>query len=342
MFAWTYQEGNPNLKSERANTWTAGIVFTSRAENAWLAGLTGAIDWWKVDLKDAIQQYSIDYARYLCYGTVIVTTPEEAAAQANTEACRNVPRNLANGAATTMLLKYDNLATIATSGVDVQLNWTAGLSDLGFGNLPGRVGMNVQASILDYYKTKASPQAFDVETDWKGSLGPTLSGTNPGAYSYRLNTAFSYTLPNMSFSLRWRHLPSVTTAAAAAERAIVENNERVANGGDGVILSYTPTTAIKAKRYDIFDLSGTWNATEHLSLRAGIDNLFDRMPVITGATAGYPSGTNLSAVCDQAAEALGCKDPTSLSYPNDGAGTTSAGFYDTLGRRYFLGFKATF
>lgn len=342
VFAWTYQEGNPNLKSERANTWTAGIVFTSRAENAWLAGLTGAIDWWKVDLKDAIQQYSIDYARYLCYGTVIVTTPEEAAAQANTEACRNVPRNLANGAATTMLLKYDNLATIATSGVDVQLNWTAGLSDLGFGNLPGRVGMNVQASILDYYKTKASPQAFDVETDWKGSLGPTLSGTNPGAYSYRLNTAFSYTLPNMSFSLRWRHLPSVTTAAAAAERAIVENNERVANGGDGVILSYTPTTAIKAKRYDIFDLSGTWNATEHLSLRAGIDNLFDRMPVITGATAGYPSGTNLSAVCDQAAEALGCKDPTSLSYPNDGAGTTSAGFYDTLGRRYFLGFKATF
>ncbi len=52
--------------------------------------------------------------------------------------------------------------------------------------MPGRVGLNIQSTFLDYYKTKQSPAAFDPEIDWKGSLGPTLTGTNPGV---RIRTA---------------------------------------------------------------------------------------------------------------------------------------------------------
>jgi outer membrane receptor for ferrienterochelin and colicin len=341
VFAWVYQQGNKNLKSEKADTWTAGMVFTSRAENRLLAGFTAAVDWWKVDISNAIQQYSIDYARYLCYGAVTVTTAAEAAAQAATPGCQNVPRNLASGGPTTMLLKYDNQATIATSGVDVQVNWGAGLADLGLGKLPGRVGMNVQASWLDAYKTKQSPFSFDAETDWKGSLGPTLTGTNAGAYAYRLNMGLSYSLPTVNVSLRWRHLPSVTPAAAAAQRAIVENNNRVANGGPGVMVSYTPGTWIAAPKYDVFDLSGVWNVNQMLSVRAGVDNVLNRFPSITGATKGYPAGTDLTTVCGGAV-ARGCVNPTNYSVPNSGFGTTSAGYYDVLGRRYYLGLKATF
>lgn len=347
-FNWILQEGNPNLDSEKADTWTAGMVFTSRAESPWLSGLSAAVDWWKVDISDAIQQYSIDYARYLCYGTVTVTDAAGAAAQAASKDCQNVSRNAGSGGANTILVAYDNQATIATSGIDVQLNWLAGLSDLGLGKVPGRVGMSVQATLLDYYKTKQSPTVFDPETDWKGSLGPNLTGTNPGAYSYRLNTSFSYMLSDVSFNLRWRHLPSVTSADVAQERAIIANNKAVAAGAPGIMLSYTPTTAIAAKRYNILDLSANWNINQTLTLRAGIDNLFDVDPSVTGANTGsgarrgYPVGTDLKAVCDDAAEALGCVDPTNYSAPNSGAGTTSAGYYDTLGRRYFLGFKASF
>lgn len=339
VFNWVFQEGNPNLDSEKADTWTAGFVFTSRAENPWLGGITAAVDWWKIDIEDAIQLYSIDYARYLCYGTTIVSTPEQAAAQAATEACQNVPRDALSGGSQTMLLKYDNQATIATAGIDVQFNWGATIADLGFDSVPGRVGFNVQASWLDYYKTKQSPQAFDAEIDWKGSLGPTLTGTNPGAYSYRLNTAFSYTLPTMGFSLRWRHLPSVVAAAVAQERSIIENNQRVAAGGEGVILSYTPGTQYAAKRYDLVDLSGYWNINDTLTVRLGVDNVFDKEPSITTGSNGYPAGTDLNAVCGGAP---GCVAPFNFSVPTITGALTNGGFYDVLGRRYFLGVKATF
>jgi outer membrane receptor protein involved in Fe transport len=337
-FAWTYQKGNADLDSEKADTWTAGFVFTSRSGNPWLSGVNLAVDWWKVDIKDAIQQYSIDYARYLCYGSVSVTTAAQAAAQASSAECQNVGRDAATGGPTTLLLQYDNQATISTSGFDVALNWGSTLADLGVG-VPGRLGINVQTTILNEYKTKTSPFAFDVETDWKGSLGPTLTGTNGGAYTYRLNTSFNYSLDNKAFSLRWRHLPSVWGAAHATEEAIIANNERVTSGGDGVLLSYTPGTAEKTKSYNMIDASFNWSLNQTLSVRFGVDNVFNFQPRITGASTGYPAGTNLAAVCNGAP---GCQAPTSYSLASTGAGSTSPGYYDVLGRRYFLGLKARF
>src|SRR5690606_40205068 len=127
-----------------------GFVVTSPFPNRWLSGLTASVDWWQVDVKDAIQQFSVDYARYLCYGTVLVTNEAEAAAQAASPACQNVGRNTANGGADTILSAYDNLATIETSGVDIAGKWFSQLADLGFHLLPGGVGVNMQATWLDY------------------------------------------------------------------------------------------------------------------------------------------------------------------------------------------------
>jgi outer membrane receptor protein involved in Fe transport len=344
-FAWVLQEGNRNLKSEKADTWTAGVVFQSRSANPWLAGLSGAIDWWKVDIQDAIMQYSTDYANWRCYGAVTVTTPQEAAAQANSHACRNVPRSQTNGAPLTVTLAYDNQATIETSGIDLQLNWFARLADLGLESVPGGLGVNMLASWTDYYRTKQSPLVFDVETDWAGSLGPQLTGTNPGAYRYRLNSSLFYNINNINVSLRWRYLPSVWPVAKASENAIKANNSNVQAGGDGIILGYTPTTVIKVPSYSAFDLSMNWSVTPSISVRAGIDNVFDVKPKVTGASRGYPYDPtltrqqNLDALAAVCNGAPGCRNPTAFSLPSTGAGLTSAGYYDTIGRRYFLGVK---
>jgi outer membrane receptor protein involved in Fe transport len=345
-FAWNNQKGNPDLESETADTWTAGVVFQSPWENAWTSGLSATIDWYKISMEDVIEPYSVDYARYLCYGTNVVGDAAAAAAQAASPACQNVPRSTSQGGALTQLLQYSNQATVETAGVDFGFNWTAGLSDIGVGNLPGRLGLNVQGTWLDYYETKLSPANFDVVTDWKGSLGPNVPGFNSGAYSYRLFSSLSYSLPTMNFSFRWRFLPSVDQINRAQENAIKENNARVVAGGEGIILSYTPTTVQKTPSYSTFDLSFNWNLSETYSLRAGVDNVFDTDPEITTNTAnppafstGYPAGTDLTAVCGGAP---GCQNPTTYSLPNSGQGTTSGGYYDTLGRRYYLGFKAQF
>ncbi len=297
-FAWNNQMGNPDLKSETADTWTAGFVVQSPWESAGLRGLSATVDWYKISMEDVIEPYSVDYARYLCYGTKTVTNAAEAAAQAATEACQNVPRNtgLNGGGALTQLLKYANQATIETAGIDFAINWFANLNDIGVPKIPGGIGLNVQGTWLDYYKSKLSPTNFDPVIDWKGSLGPNVPGFNGGAYSYRLFSSLSYNLPTMNFSLRWRYLPRVDQYAKAQERAIIANNNRVVNGGDGIILSYTPTTLQATPSYSNFDFSFNWNITDTYSVRAGVDNLFDKEPEIAGNTSkqtGYPDNLNV-------------------------------------------------
>jgi len=348
--AWKYTIGNPNLKSEKADTWSAGFVFAGAGvwDNAVLRGFTASVDWWKVNIKDAIQPYSPDYAGYLCYGTTTVTSLAEANAYINgpgKTACNNVSREPVRGGGLAKLTAYDNQATIATSGIDVSLSWNARLEDMGLG-LPGGIGISTQATFLDYYRTKASPLSIDVPIEWKGSLGPDLAGTNGGAYDYRLITNFSYKLNSLSVNLGWRYLPSVFTAAKAYENAVIANDKRVAAGQPGTLLSFTPVEFVDAKAYSQFNLSAVYEINDMLSVRAGIDNLFDVQPKFTQTTVGVPglTQTERNARCADYTSlgAAACTPPTAPSLARTGSGTFARGYNDILGRRFFLGIKANF
>ncbi|MDR2216304.1 MAG: hypothetical protein LBE59_10775, partial [Nevskiaceae bacterium] len=65
--------------------------------------------------------------------------------------------------------------------------------------------------------------------------------------------------------------------------------------------------------------------------------MFDKQPAITGKSDGFPVGTDLAGLC--AGQVQGCIAPTSYSLPSTGQGGTNAGFYDVLGRRYFIGLR---
>ena len=334
-FAWVLQKGNRGLKSETADTWTFGAVVRSPFDNKWLKGLSGSFDYYNVEIKDAIMQYSLDYAAYRCYGSRIVANATEAAEQAASEGCQLTPRDQRSGAALSTMVSYDNQASIKTSGFDIGFNWMSSLSDLGF-NAPGRIAIGMNATVLDEYVTKTSPANYDVETEWKGSLGPNLQGTNGGAYDYRLFGNISYMQDDWSVSLRWRHLPGVYSAAWATQQAIKKNNGEVSGGRPGVLLSYVPTTEIETDSYNIFDLSANWNINETWAVRGGITNLFDVEPPNVGSSTGRPSPTPLS-VCNGAP---GCVNPTNYSLGVTGG--FNGGYYDTIGRRWFLGVKASF
>ncbi len=317
-------------------------MFAQLSDNPWLSGFSGSIDWWQVNIQNAIELSDPDNANFQCYGAGNVTTAAQAAAQAATPACQNVGRLAGSGNAATTLLQYANQANIGTAGIDVELNWIAQLSDLGLKALPGAISLNSQDTFLNYYRTKNSPGSFDVTTDWKDSAGPLLAGTNGGAYGYRLNLGIGYVLPSFGVNLRWRFLPSVNTVSHAAQQAVIANDARVSAGGPGTLLSYVPDNSVAAPAWYAFDLSVNWTINKTFSLRGGIDNLLDRNPAITGASSGYPVGTNLNSYCSAAAAKAGCQNPVSYVYPSDGAGTTSPGFYDVYGRTFFLGAKAQF
>lgn len=348
--AWLQQVGNSNLRSEKADTYSFGFVLNGRglSDNAWVSGITASVDWWKVSIDDAIQPYSADYGNWLCYGQITATTLAEAQAYLagpGATPCGLVPREPTRGTGLFKRVRFDNQAVIKTSGIDVAVSWNATLADIGI-DVPGRFGVSTQATILDYYKTKQSPLPIDVLIDWKGSLGPTLVGTNPGAYSYRINTNFSYGIGKLNVNLGWRFLPSVWSGAKAYENALVANNARVtADPTAGTILTYTKLAEIKTKSFSQFNLSANYDLNSTISIRAGIDNLFNVDPPLVGATAEVTTadlatrcGTPAAPGCSAGAPTLA--RPQLLGQAGNAAGTK--GYYDILGRRFFVGFKAKF
>ena len=335
-FAWVLQEGNRNLQSETADSWTFGGVLRSPIDNAWLSGLSLTMDWYKVEIEDAILQYSLDFAQFRCYGQTVVTNATEAAAQAATPGCQLMPRDRNNGAALSTKVSYDNQATVATSGFDIGANWFGNFAELGL-DIPGGLGLSVNATVLDYFRTKQSPGVFDPEIEWAGSLGPQLTSLNAGAYDFRLFGNISYIRDNWSVTLRWRHLPQVDSAGMATTRASMRNNAAVAAGAPGIILNYSPITEVGLDSYNIFDLAANWTINDKLSLRAGVTNLLDVEPE-TSYNPGRPLDKPLTSYCE--GMPTGCLTPFSYALPS--VGGFNGGYYDTLGRRMFIGLKASF
>jgi outer membrane receptor protein involved in Fe transport len=356
-FLWIYQEGNLDVTAETADTYTLGAVITSPFENPWLAGLSGSIDFYSIDISEAINLYSVDYARFLCYGDGIpkdsLISPAEAAARAASPECQRVPRVLGTtpgfaGSVDDITVSYANQTFIETSGYDIAVNWVSQFEDLGIG-LPGGLGLNAQLTYLDSYVTGDTVGGIPVE--WKGTTGPTAAGTNGGAYDWRLFGSVSYFVDAYNISLRWRHLPEVYGPNVAQQKANFKNNLAIASGVDGLnLVAFTPHTNLPTDAYDVFDLSGGWQINDLVSLRAGVNNLFDEDPPPSGSSRGYPAGTSVAGVCDQfggdpsAGSAvfgpLGCNLPSSPSLSNPG--TAAAGFYDVNGRSYFVGLKLTY
>ncbi len=83
-----------------------------------------------------------------------------------------------------------------------------------------------------------------------------------------------------------------------------------------------PTTRVRpVDSYNLLNLFARYSINDRMELRAGVDNLFDEDPPVVGLDPGDPSrGIN----------------------PDHNLGNTEPGYYDPLGRRYYVGLKMTF
>jgi outer membrane receptor protein involved in Fe transport len=314
--AFTNQIGNPNLKPENAKTWTAGVVLRPPVRNPWIDRTTLSIDWYKITVSNAIEFSDVDYANGLCLSQD-ASTPAALAAAVASHACQGFKRTPSTGGLDLSTLIYGNLGYLSTSGIDAQLNWAIDFQSVGINQVPGSFNLNVLFNYLNYFKTRANPAtSFEPAApmyNWAGSLGPTDPTTNSGSFRYKIYTTGTYSVGPASLSLSWRHLPGVNTV-------------------NHVVVSQTPGTfsidrTVPVSSHDEFDLFGTFTFMHNYTLRAGINNLFNVQPPITGASLG---GLTSSA------------PGSNPVLPTTGAGTTNEGLYDTIGRRFFVGVKARF
>jgi outer membrane receptor protein involved in Fe transport len=143
-----FDGGNPDLKAEKGDTWTVGLLFNPRSWGHWWAPLSISVDWYNIKIKDRIavvdEQTEVDK----CYtGGFDPSSPF----------CSQVQRfqqgNASVGALFAVNQKNGNFASSTTEGFDVQVSYRLDFMDMpymsGLTSDPGNLTASVQYTHLD-------------------------------------------------------------------------------------------------------------------------------------------------------------------------------------------------
>ncbi len=140
--------GNPNLKPEKADTYTIGAVLHPH----WFAGFTASVDYFNIKINDAIV-------------TLAPQTLLNGCLAGGTAFCQYVTRNAA-GAITQIQTPGLNASSEKTSGIDFELRYRTRL-----GPVPGSLSLGALATWTD----KRTVQILTVVRDYAGTLSDTTA-----------------------------------------------------------------------------------------------------------------------------------------------------------------------
>lgn len=240
--------GNPDLSEETADSFTAGVVWTSRFDHPLLRKLSVSVDYYEIEVADVIGSLSAGTIIGSCFNT----DGSNAGYDPDNFYCRLFTR-LGSGNITGVQLTQVNLAGLNTRGVDLQVDWGVALGDLGLPDAAGDLTFNFVYSRLDSFERQARPGAAFV--DFAGSIGGDLSGGALPDAKWVLSTTWSG--GPLRATLRWRHIDGMTDARS---------------------IPVVSPTALNAPDYDVYDLVGSWTIDARFTVRAGVNNLADEDP----------------------------------------------------------------
>ncbi|WP_445428698.1 TonB-dependent receptor domain-containing protein [Alishewanella sp. HL-SH05] len=171
-----------------------------------------------------------------------------------------------------------NLSYIKTRGVEAAFNFGFDLGDMGMLDFAGNINKYLEV------KSLSSPVSSVI--DCNGFYG---TNCNP-QHEIKATQRTTWNMNDLSVSLLWRYLGSIERETAQ-QAATFEAFRQIGS-------------------FSYFDLATSYVASENLTIRFGVDNLFDRDAPVVGGEAGSTSVNN---------------------------GNTFPGYYDMLGRTYRFG-----
>ncbi|MGJ7902245.1 TonB-dependent receptor domain-containing protein [Lysobacter sp. 1R34A] len=251
-----YAGGNPVLGPEKADTQTLGLVWQPMED------LSITLDYWKIDIKDAITRPVMDDVFFGCYDKTI--NPTLSVAHPFCQLMlggRDVADGSVNGEARGPFLDRSNNGRITTDGWDLGVRYGIPLNDNW-----GRLDFALDLTKTDSYKYKGHPLA--IERECVGLYGISCNTIAGIIYDYKSNLRAVWSINDFELGLNWRHLSSID----------VEPGK----------VTFDPRfTSIKS--YNYFDLTMAyelpWNARVNLT----INNIADKKPPMVGSNIGNTS-----------------------------------------------------
>jgi outer membrane receptor protein involved in Fe transport len=278
--------GNPALKPEEADTYSIGLTFTP----TFIPNFFASIDYWHI-------------AQFGLVGVIPANVILSQCIQTGAPAyCSQIVRNPVTGALTGAtvagggyILQTDiNTGTGLTSGIDVAMNYRYDL---------GRFGSLVSIFNGTY-------------------LQHSISTPFPGSGSYDCAGLFGASCNNNSVNPRWRHTLRVNWETPWSHLLISANWRFIGatsfdNNSSNPLLQFAEEGAYdlsqaRIPNFSYLDFAASWPFYKGMTLRAGVNNTFDKTPPIIGADV---TGTG-----------------SSNTFPT----------YDMLGRQLFVSVSAKF
>lgn len=255
-------EGNPNLHPEESDAFGFGLVY----QPSFLAGFATSIDYWTIDIEEAINTYSAQRIVDLCYQG----TTSFCSAINNGQPLHPTSGNNPN----TIKVQPFNLASESARGVDVEVSYNTPMS-LFNDNWNGDLTMRVLGS-----------KYLENERDDGGNITDTV-GQNRGDGPPDMSWKASLTYDLNAFS--------ATLGARGVSDGVLDNTYVECASGCPVSTRINRTidnNAVKGATY--FDLSLSYVMPTFLSSSAEVEmfmnvkNLADKDPAtVTGGPGGY-------------------------------------------------------
>jgi iron complex outermembrane receptor protein len=167
--------GNESLTPESATTKTAGFVYNPSFVN----GLTVAVDYFDIEVKNRISAISVNYTLTQCYVFSVQ------------EFCNNFSRNPL-GIITQLDRGNKNMGTMSTKGLDLEVNYRLPRTAI------GAFGIRTQTTYLDEYKLQSTNDAEKLE----------YAGDYP-YYRVKSNITLDWALGNFSATFGTRYYSPV-------------------------------------------------------------------------------------------------------------------------------------
>jgi iron complex outermembrane receptor protein len=238
--------GNPDLDPETAETLTVGVVLTSPFASRWLDRLQVSLDWYRIEIDDAIVTVFAHEFIARCFDRAF-----NPAFDVSNRWCGMFARNPASGEIVDAYEILRNSEGLRTSGLDLQLDWRF---DLG----PGELGVSWLVAYLDSFEQLEAPGIAPLEL--AGTAGRDASFLGRSLPEWKWSFTLSYAWQALTLDARWRYIGGMKDADTTIE------------------------PVFRIPHYDYFDLGASYDVSagflDGLQVRVGVENLTDEDPPI--------------------------------------------------------------
>lgn len=234
--------GNPDLTEETADSWNVGFVFQPMINAPMFSRISASIDYYNIEIEDVIGTVGAASALQGCFNA----QGQNPTYDPNNAFCQLFSRDPLSGNVNSSLGLNQNQATLATSGIDAQVDWTFDLIDAG---MPDWGALSFSFIVGWLESRESAVIAGGPVLERVGTIDSVFGNTFP---EWKLLTSVNWQSGPYGVGVRWRRVGEMTQF-----------------GTDNVLdpLHYV-------------DLTGSWAISDTVSMRLGVNNVGDEQPRI--------------------------------------------------------------